>query len=165
MLKKKKSSIPVDEFKLASTEVANCGMGLDFKNGQLILPNYNPVSGDVDGFYSIYIVDGNITVNPVATAKSAIQAYCSNSAISATSVTISGCTGGSLAPLATRQLTATVLPSGAIQTGAWTSSAPAKATVNSSGLVTAVAAGTSTITFTSADGGFTATCLITVEED
>lgn len=141
---------------------ANCGCGLDCKNGYLVLPNFNPVSGDIDGYYAVYIVDGNITIDTVAEAKATIQLYCNNSAISATSVTISGCTGGSLAPLATRQLTATVLPSGAIQTGDWTSSDTTKATVSSSGLVTAVAAGTSTITFTSTDGGFTATCVITV---
>lgn len=142
---------------------ANCGCGLDCKNGYLVLPNFNPVSGDIDGYYAVYIVDGSITIDTVAEAKATIQLYCNNSAISATSVTISGCTGENLPIGENVQLTATVLPSGAIQTGNWTSSHPAKATVNSSsGLVTAIAAGTSTITFTSNDGGFTATCVITV---
>lgn len=141
---------------------ANCGCGLDCKNGYLVLPNFNPVSGDIDGYYAVYIVDGNITIDTVAEAKATIQSYCNNSAISATSVTISGCISESLLTEETIQLTATVLPSGAIQTGTWTSSNPAKATVTSSGLVTAIAAGTSTITFTSTDGGFTATCVVTV---
>lgn len=141
---------------------ALCGCGLDCKNGYLVLPNFNPVSGDRDGYYALYIVDGNIVINPVAEAKAQLASYCSNVIISATSVSLSGCTGGNLAALATRQLTATVLPSGAVQTGTWTSSDPTKATVNSSGLVTGVAAGSTTITFTSTDGGFTATCVITV---
>jgi len=44
----------------------------------------------------------------------------------------------------------------------WTSSAAAVATVNSGGLVTAVSAGTATITVTTADGGKTAACSVTV---
>jgi len=64
---------------------------------------------------------------------------------------------------ATRQLTATVTPSDATtQTVAWSSSAPSVATVSSSGLVTAVSAGTATITVTTTDGSFTATCAVTV---
>jgi uncharacterized protein YjdB len=44
----------------------------------------------------------------------------------------------------------------------WTSTIPGKADVNSSGLVTAVAAGSTTIRATSDDGGYTAECAITV---
>ncbi len=47
---------------------------------------------------------------------------------------------------ATQQLTITPTPSDASIAVTWTSSAPSKATVNSSGLVTAVAAGTAIIT-------------------
>ncbi len=64
----------------------------------------------------------------------------------------------------TLQLTATVLPENATdRTVTWTSSDPAVATVDATGLVTAVAAGTATITATTNDGGaFTATCAVTV---
>ena len=51
---------------------------------------------------------------------------------------------------------------GAVQTGIWTTSNALVATVSVGGLVTAVATGSATITFTSTDGGFTATCVITV---
>ncbi|UXV21070.1 phage tail tube protein [Pseudomonas fluorescens] len=69
----------------------------------------------------------------------------------------------SIAVDATRQLTATVAPGGANQTVTWTSATPSVATVNSSGLVTGVAAGTSVITATSvADGTKTSTATITV---
>ena len=63
----------------------------------------------------------------------------------------------------TFQLTATVTPSNATnQNINWSSSNHGVANVNSSGLVTAYAAGSSTITVTTVDGSRTATCQITV---
>lgn len=61
-------------------------------------------------------------------------------------------------------LVATFTPSNATdQTGTWASSNPSVAKVSSNGLVTGVVAGPATITFTSTDGGFTASCAVTVE--
>ena len=61
-------------------------------------------------------------------------------------------------------LTATVLPDNATdKTVTWASSDPAVATV-ADGVVTAVAAGTATITVTTTDGAKTATCTMTVAE-
>lgn len=69
----------------------------------------------------------------------------------------------SLAVSATSQLTKQVLPSDAtVQTVTYASSNPAKATVNSTGLVTGVAAGTTTITVTTTSGAKTDTCVVTV---
>ena len=50
------------------------------------------------------------------------------------------------------------------QTGVWTSSAPSKATVSSTGLVTSISgqSGSVTITFTSNDGGFVASAVATI---
>lgn len=63
----------------------------------------------------------------------------------------------------TGQLTATVTPSNAtIKTVTWSSSAEGVATVDSTGLVTAVAEGSATITATTSDGSFTDTCTVTV---
>ena len=60
-------------------------------------------------------------------------------------------------------LTATVLPTNASnKTVIWTSSAPTVATV-SNGVVTTLAAGSAIITCETEDGGFTATCNLTVE--
>ena len=142
----------------------DCGCGIDCCYGFLVLPNYNSVSGDVDGYNAVYVVDGEVVTEPVADAKETITAFRNNTAISATGVTITGCLVDTpLANLATRQLTAVVAPIGAVQTGTWVSSAPLIATVSSTGLVTATATdGTTTITFTSTDGAFTATCVITV---
>lgn len=64
---------------------------------------------------------------------------------------------------ASTKLTATVAPSNATDKGVtWTSSAPAVATVEGSGKVTAVKAGTADITVTTKDGSKTATCVLTV---
>lgn len=63
----------------------------------------------------------------------------------------------------TVQLTADVKPADAAdQTVAWSSSNPAVATVDGQGLVTAHAAGKAVITVSTADGGHTATCDVTV---
>jgi len=79
-----------------------------------------------------------------------------------TGVTVSP-TSLSLTAGQTGQLTATVQPSNATNKNvSWSSSNTSVATVNSSGLVTAVAAGSATITVTTQDGGKTATCAVTV---
>lgn len=63
----------------------------------------------------------------------------------------------------TQQLTATVSPANATNSSVtYASSDTSIATVDSSGLVTAVAAGTATITVTTADGGFTDITNVTV---
>ena len=63
----------------------------------------------------------------------------------------------------TLQLTATITPSDATNKNlTWSSSSTSVATVSSSGLVTAKGNGRATITVKTADGGFTATCHISV---
>ena len=64
----------------------------------------------------------------------------------------------------TEQLTATVTPSNATnQSVSWSTSNSSVATV-SNGLVTAVSAGSATITATTTDGGYTASCAVTVTQ-
>ncbi len=82
--------------------------------------------------------------------------------VSVTGVSVSP-TSASLSVGATQQLTATVTPSNATNTAViWNSSNTSVATVNSSGLVTAVATGSATITVSTQDGNKTATSAITV---
>jgi hypothetical protein len=60
-------------------------------------------------------------------------------------------------------LIATIVPADATHTKVvWSSDDPSVATVSSDGKVSAVAVGTTTITVTTEDGGFTDTCLVTV---
>lgn len=66
-----------------------------------------------------------------------------------------------LAPTETQQLTTTVLPAGHTDGLIYSSDHPEIATVSNSGLVTAVADGTATITATS--GSYSDTCVVTVE--
>jgi len=63
----------------------------------------------------------------------------------------------------TSTLTAIVLPDNADNKSVnWTSSKSSVATVSASGMITAVAPGTASITVTTIDGGQTATCVVTV---
>lgn len=65
----------------------------------------------------------------------------------------------------TEQLTETVLPSNATDKSvSWSSNNTSVATVSSTGLVTAVSAGSATITVTTTDGGYTASCAVTVTQ-
>ncbi|QGF21971.1 Ig domain-containing protein [Erwinia phage Midgardsormr38] len=93
---------------------------------------------------------------------SSIQVNDTDDTVPATGVTVTPATT-SLAVGATRQLTGTVLPADATdKSGTWTTSDATKATVSSTGLVTGVAAGTATITFTSTDGAFTGSTAATI---
>ena len=68
-----------------------------------------------------------------------------------------------LAAAATQQLTPTFVPANAVDTRVtYATSNAAKATVNSSGLITAVATGSATITATHTATGQTHTCVVTV---
>ena len=68
-----------------------------------------------------------------------------------------------MAPNATKQLTAVVYPTNAANKNVtWTSNNNDIATVDGTGLVTAKAVGTATITATTEDGGHTDTCVVTV---
>ncbi|WP_313020999.1 Ig-like domain-containing protein [Atlantibacter hermannii] len=93
---------------------------------------------------------------------STFQVFDTDPTVPATGVTVTPATT-SLAVGATRQLTGTVNPADASdKSGTWKTSDATKATVNSTGLVTGVAAGSATVTFTSNDGSFTGNCAVTV---
>jgi transglutaminase/protease-like cytokinesis protein 3 len=84
------------------------------------------------------------------------------STVPVTSVSVSPTSAG-LSVSATQQLTAIVSPSNATNKNAsWSSNNSSFASVDSSGLVTGIAAGSATITVTTVDGSYTATCNVTV---
>lgn len=124
---------------------------------------------------SIATVSGAGVVTAVGAGTATITAtttdgsFTDTSAITVTSGVVA-VTGVTVTPDAdatpvggTVQLTATVAPTAATNKAvSWMSSNPSLATVNSSGLVTAVAVGSVTITATTTDGSFTDTSAITV---
>jgi len=92
------------------------------------------------------------------TATCAVSVTAPVSGVSLSQTSLSLTMGGTQ----TATLIATVQPSGAANKSvSWASSNPNVATVNN-GVVTAVAAGTATITVTTVEGGKTATCAVTV---
>ena len=105
---------------------------------------------------------GTATVT-VKTADGGYKAVCKITAgIPVTGVKINT-TAKTMAPGKTFQLVAWPQPSNAANKAVtWSSSNTAVATVNSKGLVTAVKAGTATVTVKTADGGYKAVCKITV---
>lgn len=104
---------------------------------------------------TVTTTDGGFT----ATAKVTVSA----DVVAVTGVTLDK-TSLSLAPNESSTLKATVAPSNASNKGVtWTSSDTTVATVSSTGKVTAKKDGTATITVTTKDGGFTATCTVTVK--
>jgi len=117
---------------------------------------------------------GEITVSSaelgVAPEGTVINAYCgtlsvSISGIPVTAVSLDKTTLSFNAIGKSETLTATVEPSDASNKNvSWSSSNPGVAAVNK-GVVTAVGEGTAVITVTTEDGGFTATCTVTVTID
>lgn len=82
--------------------------------------------------------------------------------VNVTGVTLNK-TSTTIAQEQTEQLTATITPSYATNKNVtWSSSNENIASVSETGVVTGVGAGTATITVTTEDGGFTATCSVTV---
>lgn len=99
--------------------------------------------------------DGGFTADSVVTVQA-------GQTVSVTGVTVSPATA-SVNVGATLPLGATVSPTNATNKSVvWSSSNSAAATVNSSGVVTGVAAGSATITATTVDGGFSGQSVITV---
>lgn len=104
-----------------------------------------------------------ITVTTQDGAKTATCAVTVNATnVAVTSVSLSP-SSASLSVGGTQQLTPTILPANATNKSVnYSSSNTAVATVNSSGLITAVANGSATITVTTVDGSKTSTCAVTV---
>lgn len=108
------------------------------------------------------VANGSATITATSTdgAKTASCVYTVTTAV--VSITATPATA-SIAVAGTQQISQTFSPTTASNKNVtYTSSAPAVATVNSSGLVTGVSAGSATITVTTQDGSKTSTSVITV---
>ena len=123
---------------------------------------------------SIATVSANGMITAVAAGTATItvttadgnRTASANVTVSATAVAVTGVSipaSLSLNVGTTQTLTPTITPSNATNHNvSWSSSNPAIATVSAAGLVTGVAAGTATITVTTADGNRTASTNVTV---
>lgn len=109
--------------------------------------------------FTIYNNNKSVSSNTQVKFGSITITYASAS-VPTTSVDVSPATV-TLAPNEAQQLTTTVLPVNTTDTLTYSSSATGVATVSSSGLITAHADGTATITATS--GNYSDTCVVTVE--
>lgn len=116
---------------------------------------------------SVATVDGNGKVTAVGLGTANITASYGGSVSATCVVSVVGITLNKTSTTLYIQngtygsevLTANVFPSSALT---WTSSNPAVATVSNTGLVTAVANGTTTITVTTEDGNYSANCTVRV---
>ncbi len=112
---------------------------------------------------------GDVTITATAQDGSGVTGSCAFNAAAATvavqSVAVSPATV-SLEPGKTASVGAVITPSNATNTAVtWSSSNTGVATVDGSGKITAVAVGKATITATTADGGKTSTCEVTVTQN
>ncbi|WP_230193086.1 immunoglobulin-like domain-containing protein [Paenibacillus sp. CECT 9249] len=111
-------------------------------------------------YVSVTTVDGGFT----AIGKIVVKQDATPEIIPVTGVALNQ-TKASLREGAQLQLTATVLPQDATdKTVTWASSDEKAVTVDATGKITALRAGTATITVTTADGGYQAECVVTVEK-
>jgi uncharacterized protein YjdB len=110
-----------------------------------------------EGTTTVTVSDGQGTSDSVIVTVAAAE-------VNVEGVTLNKSTT-SIAEGATETLTATVAPPTATNKSVtWRSSEPTVATVDSSGKITALKAGTTTITVTTEDDSFTDTCAVTVTE-
>ncbi len=142
-----------------STVVNNAATG-----SELTWTSSNPAVASVDqtGLVSALTAGTAYVTATLGTLTATCTVTVTNSEVTATSVSVSPTSASLTSAGQTRQLTAAVLPSNATNvTYTWKSSNTSVATVSQSGVVTAVANGTTTITLTT-NGGLTATATIVV---
>ena len=137
----------------------------DATNKAVIWTTSDPAVATVDetGLVTAVAV-GTATITATTTDGTELEATCAVTVIQlATSVALNK-TEATIEVAVQEQLTATVLPEDATNKAVtWASSDPTVATVDETGLVTAVAVGTATITATTTDGtNLEASCAVTV---
>lgn len=76
LLKKTKSKLNPRELALGLAELTDCGAGINPIKGYISLPNFDPLTGNITGYYGLYIVDGEIVIDTIEDVKSQINDYC-----------------------------------------------------------------------------------------
>jgi uncharacterized protein YjdB len=124
----------------------------------------NQTVATVDNTGKVTAVAGGVATITATTTDGSKTASCVVTVIAAvTGVTLNKSSPTSIVMSSTETLIATVAPTDAtVKTVTWSSSDQTIATVDSNGIVTAVALGAATITVTTTDGTKTATCEVTV---
>lgn len=115
------------------------------------------------------IVTGRAVGSAFITATTYDGDYTDTTAVTVSNVDVSGISvtpaNVTIQESTNTTVTATVLPANALNKAiSWSSDNTSIATVNENGAVTGIAPGTATITATSAQGSYTDTCQVTVEE-
>lgn len=130
---------------------------------------YNPATNNVTYADDCYMTrtDGSVwlhsTRNPSVLTK--VANYPEMAPVAVTGVTVAPATLEMTMGEAAKQLTATIMPADAGNKAVkWSSSDEKIAKVDENGMVTAVGAGKATITATTLDGGFTASCAVSVNK-
>lgn len=163
-------------YNLTFKDITVNGTGKEFPNNDVLNRNWGRgyfvlIAGSPNGNATYCNMNysnrgGNATANEETSGKGtfswAQSTNCSSTSIPVTGVTVTP-TSATLNLGATQQLTPTVAPTNATnKTVTYSSNNSGVATVNSNGLITAIASGSATITVTTQDGAKTAVCAITV---
>lgn len=126
-----------------------------------------PAVATIDSTGKIIGVKAGLTVIFVTTVDGNKTASCTVTVTGSTPISVTGVSlnksSAALAIGASETLTATIAPANAPNKNVtWKSSVPAVATIDSTGKIVGVKAGTAVITVTTVDGNKTATCTVTV---
>ncbi len=135
-------------------------------NKAVVWSSGNTAAATVSQSGVVTAVSAGSAVITATTADGAFSAAC-NVTVSVQTFAVTGVTlnksSTSITVGSTETLTATIAPSNASNKAVvWSSGNTAAATVSQSGVVTAVSAGSAAITVTTADGGFSAACAVTI---
>ena len=144
---------------------AAAAVAINFDDDAACSDSYTTSPQTLNPYNAVYTFNANVAnaryfrIQVTSDANVQIQAKV-KFVIPTTSVTVAPASV-TLAPTATQQLTTTVLPANSTDSLSYSTSNSSVATVSNTGLITAVAEGSATITATSGD--YSANCVVTVE--
>lgn len=153
---------PVDEYEIHRNNLLYTNY-TNNRNPFIDFPEWADfIWGSVNYNGSTYISNSTTPTGYATPDSDTINGYNSATSVAVTGVSLND-NAETITAGSTYQLSATIAPNNASNQGVtWSSNKTNVATVSSDGLVTAVGTGNATITVTTKDGGFTATCAITV---